>query len=375
MTFMPMKTASLFYAGLLAFLLCFFLSSSLKKSRFWQAFFYVLGLLMLSGAATAAYFTWGGTAVIKAGEIQTKEWFLQGGDYYVTDAVRGYAAGPNVKKRVRKTLGEKVVYDATYTTNHAGLRIAPHDMKEKDDERTGDYNNAIFMGDSFVYGEGLNDDETLPYLFENLSVGRYKVYNFGFHGYGAQQMLRIIETGLLEKTVSNQQPAVVVYEALIEHVERVSGKIIWDARVPRYKLSSSGTAEYAGTFASDPDFNENLKYSRSLSNPTNKLLATMKGPNRTQEDIKLFVQVVLQAKQLIEKAYRARFYVLVWPLGDKDAGEVMAELKKTGIDVITVDEVFKEYGDPQQQYRIEMDNHPTRLANERLAKYLLEHFE
>jgi hypothetical protein len=60
-------------------------------------------------------------------------------------------------------------------------------------------------------------------------------------------------------------------------------------------------------------------------------------------------------------------------LGDKDDGKVIDDLKKSGIDVITVDRIFKEYKDPMEKYKIEVDNHPTRLANERLAKYLLEY--
>jgi hypothetical protein len=212
-------------------------------------------------------------------------------------------------------------------------------------------------------------------LFEELSRGRYKVYNFGFHGYGPNQMLRIIETGLLEKIVVDQQPMVVIYEALIQHIERVSGKMIWDAKVPRYKLSPSGMAEYAGTFTDDPSLEENLKHTKELSNQKSQLLAELTGTNRTQEDIKLFVQIVLQVKNLLEKRHKARFYVVVWPFGDKDDGKVIDDLKKGGIDVITVDQIFKEYKDPMEKYMIEVDNHPTKLANERLARYLLDYIK
>jgi hypothetical protein len=114
-------------------------------------------------------------------------------------------------------------------------------------------------------------------------------------------MLRIVETGLLEKIVIDQQPMVVVYEALIEHIERVSGKMIWDARVPRYKLSPSGMADYAGTFTDDPSLEENLKRTKNLSNPKSQLLAKLTGTNRTQEDMKLFVQIVLQVNNLLKR--------------------------------------------------------------------------
>ena len=369
------EKAPFFYLGLETFFVLLFLSYKLTKHNFLKAFFFNLAIAVLFLGLAEAYFTWFRAPIIRGGQIKIAEEYLQGGDYYVSDAVRGYAAGANVKKRIRKSRKERVLYEVVYTTNGNGLRVAPHDLAEKGEEQRKNSENAIFFGDSFTYGEGLNDHETLPYLFEALSGGRYRVYNFGFHGYGPHQMLRIIETGWLEKIVSGPQPMVVVYEALIEHIERVSGKMIWDARVPRYKLAPSGLAVYAGTFADDPSLQENLKRTKNLSNPKSQLLAKLTGSKRTREDITLFVQIVLQAKNLLETRHKARFYVVVWPFGDKDDGKVIDDLKESGIEVISVDQVFKEYQDPKENYLIEADNHPTKLANERLAQYLLNYLK
>lgn len=365
------KTAPFLYVGLVAFLCCLFLSFTFNRSRFWKAFFYLLGIAMLVGGAAEAYFAWFGASLIGKDEIQTREWALRGGDYYVADAVRGYAAGANVSKRIRKALGERVIYDVVYTTNSQGLRVAPRDLAGA---RGGEgVRNVVFMGDSFIFGEGLNDGEALPYLFEELSGGQWHTYNFGFHGYGAQQMLRIIETGLLERIVSGQQPMVVVYGALLQHIERATGRMIWDAKVPRYTLTSGGRAEYVGTFADDPHLEENVKRSRGLTDPRAQLLAGLAGPARKPEDIRLYVQMVTQARDLLAKNDRARFLVLLWPLGDKDAAAVAGELQKAGIEVISTEEIFRGYPEPPEKYRIELDNHPTKLATERIARFLYEH--
>jgi hypothetical protein len=217
------KIAPFLYIGLLACVLCLYISYELRRWQFWKAFFFNLGIIMLLGGLTEAYFTWFRASTIREGEIQVKEDFLQGRDYYVADAARGYAAGANVKKRVKKTLKDIVIYDVIYTTNRFGLRVSPTDVAGGDqgrNETRANYGNAIFFGDSFTYGEGINDNDTLPYLFEELSEGRYRAYNLAFHGYGPQQMLRLIETGFLEKIISDQRPLVVVYEALIQHIER-----------------------------------------------------------------------------------------------------------------------------------------------------------
>ena len=372
------KIAPLFYVGLLAFLLCLFLSYKFKKFNFWKGFFFNLGILMLLGGLTEGYFTWFKASVIREGEIQTKEDFLHGGDYYVSDAARGYAAGNNIKKIVKKTLKGKVIYDVIYTTNGFGLRVSPHDVDGSGKELNKNYVDAFFFGDSFTYGEGVNDDETLPYLFEKFSGGRYRAYNLAFHGYGPQQMLRVIETGFLEKIVSGQRPRVIVYEALVQHIERAVGKLIWDAKVPRYNLSGSGTPKYAGTFANDPALKKNLEYSKSLANPRSNLLAQtgitrLVGEDRTPEDIRLFVQIVVQTKKLVEKKYNGKFYVVLWPLGDKDANVVINSLENNGVEIITVDQIFKKYQDSPDNYQIPNDNHPTKLANERIAHYLLDY--
>ena len=193
-------------------------------------------------------------------------------------------------------------------------------------------------------------------------------------------MLRIIETGLLEKIVSDQRPLIVVYEALIQHIERASGKLIWDAKVPRYRLSAAGIAEYAGTFADDPHLKKNLEFSKSLSNPGTQLLAKVGmskliGANRTQEDTELFIQMVVQANNLIEKKYNGKLYVIVWPFEDKDADKVINSLKQNGIDVMIIDKICSKYNDHMKNYLIEVDHHPTKFANDRIAHYLMDYIK
>ncbi len=377
------EIALLFYLSLPFFVICLYLSYELRERNFWKMFFFNLSILVLLGGMTEAYFTWFKVSTFQKEELEVKEDFLQGGNYYVSDAARGYAAGPNVKKRVKKSLRDQVLYDVVYTTNKSGLRVSPTDLEGSDqnqDENRENYKNIIFFGDSFTYGEGLNDNETLPYIFEELSGGRYRSYNLGFHGYGPQQMLRFIETGLLEKLVSDQRPLIVVYEALVQHIERAAGKLIWDAKIPRYTLSSSGTAEYAGTFENDPQFKEHLEYSKSLANPRSQLLAQtgitrLMERNRTPEDIKLFLQIISQSKNLLEKKYQVKFIVLLWPMGDKDTNLVIAGLKNAGIEILTCEQIFQKYNDPREVYVIAHDNHPSRLANERIARYLLDNLK
>lgn len=56
--------------------------------------------------------------------------------------------------------------------------------------------DVMFFGGSFTYCDGVEDYETLPYLFQEISQGQYQAYKFGFSDYGAYHTLLILESGL-----------------------------------------------------------------------------------------------------------------------------------------------------------------------------------
>jgi hypothetical protein len=82
------------------------------------------------------------------------------------------------------TAAGDVIYDVTYTIGSDGFRVA-----DNPDAR----NRVNFFGCSFTFGEGLNDNETLPYLVSKTMEG-VSSKNFGFHGYGPHQALAILQS-------------------------------------------------------------------------------------------------------------------------------------------------------------------------------------
>ena len=72
----------------------------------------------------------------------------------------GYAAFPDRQVRAWKTVGEERVYDAVYGISPEGIRVTPGDSARPDEGQT-----FVFFGGSYAFGEGLNDDETLPFYF------------------------------------------------------------------------------------------------------------------------------------------------------------------------------------------------------------------
>ena len=114
----------------------------------------------------------------------------------------------------RKFLDDEPIFDVVYTTNEAGLRASPPSAEARE--------SILFFGGSFTFGTGVNDDETMPHRGGVATKGKYRVFNFGYAGYGPHQMLAAIEGGLVDEIVI-EPPKYVIYQAIPHHVERAAG--------------------------------------------------------------------------------------------------------------------------------------------------------
>jgi hypothetical protein len=104
----------------------------------------------------------------------------------------------------------------------------------------------FFFADSFTFGWGVRDHETLPLPSgaedpRPISCGQ----SFGW-GYGAEHMLATIERGALA-THSPGEPTHIFYAAVAHHVDRVTGKTPFSIYGPQYRLDPKGVPKYFGT--------------------------------------------------------------------------------------------------------------------------------
>ncbi len=368
-----------FYIGI-ELCVVFILASWKSKRAFLKSLLITLSLITFTFSMSEAYFAgWLSSKVERKGlHVYRYEgtYVTNSKNYWKTNELLGYAGGKNISVTARKYFGDKLIYDITYTNNQYGLRITPHDLNKYPDVK--DFTNVVFFGCSFMAGQGVNDDETLPYIFENLSKGSFRAYNFGFHGYGPHQTLRILEAGLLDNVITDKKPVIGVCEILTDHIERTAGKypyVIWDVNGPKYVLDSSGEPKYVGKFGDEIRLqvihflNSLLAKSHTLDQI--HLTQNLFHEKRTPADITLFVKVIEKAKNLFVAKYHGHFIVLLWKLpSDRDFDSVLSQLQKCHIDVITTKEILK-VDDPQKKYLIDHDGHPNKLANTLIAEYLL----
>ena len=90
----------------------------------------------------------------------------------------GWVAKPNLERHPND--GD----DTTLSTNSTRLRMT-YDVPY---ENTAGDQRILILGDSFTFGENVNDDENYPYLLDQ-HLADSTVINAGVHGYGHDQML------------------------------------------------------------------------------------------------------------------------------------------------------------------------------------------
>ncbi|UPM49252.1 hypothetical protein MY494_07790 [Synechococcus sp. A10-1-5-1] len=156
----------------------------------------------------------------------------------------GYRYRNGLQPLKAKLLGQtsgRTIYDVVYSFDERGNRASsqPSDPLAQ--------SLVVFLGGSFMFGEGLNDQETLPSLF-SMAAGR-PVVNAGMHGYGTHQAYRLLDDPVTyQKRIGDQPVDHIVYRMIGDHANRASGRYSWDRHGPCYQLSAEGKPQYQGSF-------------------------------------------------------------------------------------------------------------------------------
>ena len=90
---------------------------------------------------------------------------------FVADPVTGWIPRPAATIRGVRARDGRVIYDATYTLDAVGRRITPGG--------DGPGDTILFLGDSFTFGDGVADADTLPARFAAATAGAFQVVNLG----------------------------------------------------------------------------------------------------------------------------------------------------------------------------------------------------
>jgi len=302
--------------------------------------------------------------------------------FVVPDQVLGFAPTKGIQAHAFKhrTVGlfhapSGTLFDVIYTIDSNGLRVAPPYNKS---DLAG---TAVFFGCSFAFGEGLQDNQTLPYQVGSRSGGRYRTINFAFEGYSPAQMLAELEHGIVQGVVDTQ-PKYAFYVAIPNHVWRVAGRVAWAAHAPRYVLNADGTLREEGNFEN----REPLALRLGLGNRIDKQLRksaiwrafSMRDYRVNDDDLRLYFAMVRRSQELITAQYPGiRFRVILWPNQEvpqeRETYEKLQEgFSRMAVPFDLVEDILPGYKTDRSPYILgSTDHHPNALANRLLAEHLL----
>jgi len=277
----------------------------------------------------------------------------------------GFRPRPDTSVHFRQHLNGKTLYEVDYLFDQFSRRITGEEQSDEKEE------SALFFGCSFTLGEGVQGHETLPAVFER-KTEKYRSYNFGFRGYGPQQMLEHIKT--LKSNVGINEPAgIALYAAIDDHLPRLVGSYRITkgvrGRFPYYQLDD-GELVRRGSFRS----------SRLLRQFSYELLGEsvflaqfeVDWPLTYGPDSKELYCSLLEAcvKGLRDKYPNVQFHMILFPGNSLIEASWFADLEKRG--VLTVHDLSDLYGKDDEANWIPIDGHPSPTGYEIVAKELVQ---
>jgi len=282
----------------------------------------------------------------------------------------------------RARFENKLLYQVKYTIDDHGLRIAPPSV----DTQRRKSNCLLFFGDSFTFGEGVKDDETMPYRVSEKTKRRYQAYNFAFLGYGPHHMLAQLQEGLVDAAI-DCKPAVAVYQALPDHVSRAAGLEAWSQFGPKYASAKDKLVLSKGRFEEEKPhgvlgrfraFHRNLPKDAKRYLEKSAMYRALLFMHRpvNDDDIDVFLRIVDRSRQIIESRYTgASFHVVFWDFSGESPVEakIIDGLKQQGIPIHLISTILPEYRGHEERFKIHhADGHPNPLAHDLVADYIVK---
>lgn len=267
--------------------------------------------------------------------------------------------GPIHEKKI--AANGDVVYDVVNTID---------DKLTRKVESAADGPTVAFFGDSITFGAGLNDNETLPQAFADLTDRRFRVLNLAVTAYGPQQFLRALEIGEHDALLS-KDPRLFIMLTAPWHAGRTSCKERNQWYAPRY-VFEDGKPAYRGSCSEAASGLFGAARALLRSTEMFHYFFESREPPIEEADVDLYVAIFARAGELARQKYGADTLIMYLP--DNVASEryrlgpaygndkIMEKLRAAGLHVAEVQPIDPaDY--PGQPLFIPGDGHPTGLTD------------
>jgi hypothetical protein len=262
-------------------------------------------------------------------------------------------------RNIKKYRGQ-VLYDALYSWDEYGRRFTPSKGKANRN------NSILFFGCSFMYGQGLNNNETFPFYIAEHAAS-FKAYNYAVIGGGPHYMLaKLLEPNVVSE-IQNSRKYVLVYLYIDCHIDRVAGRYPFANSAPYFYLDSDNRLIQNGLFSTTLFWKSYLQ-KMILKSPLNQYVQNyVNSKSKNEEDIKLISKIIEESRNIFRQKFKSDdFYVVLYPCSNT---YIVPYLKKAGIKYLVYNDKI-EFSD--KQYTIPRDGHPAALANKELAEMVFK---
>lgn len=224
------------------------------------------------------------------------------------------------------------LFDARYTLNAKNHRITP----PANDKPLAE---LMIFGCSFTFGYGLNDDQTWPWLLAKELGPAWKVENYGSNGFGAQQMLAMLEENMVEKPTTPIREA--LFMTINGHIPRNSGLFPMDS--VSYDLLGNGDLVRGKMTSESPlrafvDWQHVLNGSQLAREISDRIVAWLTRQLRP-EQTRTFVAILEKSARILRSRYGTSLTILLWP----DIEDIAPLLENRGLKVLLVRNMLKDF--------------------------------
>jgi len=232
-----------------------------------------------------------------------------------------------------------------YTVSIRGFRA----MLEIDSE-----NAYVFLGCSFIFGVGVNDNETLPYYFLEELERSNAVYNFGIVGKGVNAALSIINSNII------------VTMAKDKNIEHFFISLTHSAfyRPFVFTMPSDAAIFYDGKVSYQQQPLRFLKMLMSSSSLYNRFIKPIINARHRNFYYFTILRRIKEMQQLAQDKYGAKFTVILWYYNV----QVKSFFEKNNIDFIYVGQLYEYF-----HAYVLPSGHPSPRINQAVARALFEH--
>ncbi len=287
---------------------------------------------------------------------------------FAPDPALAFRQLPDRRARATAVKNGRAIYDVVYTTDAHGFRALPPYSGPPGDTP------VLILGDSFAFGAGLPDEQTLALYLRELSGAKLQPVNLAVKGYGLHQVLRQLEIGEPLKSGHRSFPWAVL-SIVDDHVLRVAGRVQWLHDSPRYVVDSDDRLVARGTWEQPSAFLESLIVGSRLFDVAWKAFEVDEAGEQ-----RLFVRILREIKTKLAADYGARLVVLYYS-GETWHGDLsgwrdmmVPLLCRADVTVLDVNALLPQPAPPIDRFYMPDDGHPTALLNQTIASALIEDF-